>query len=175
MPALSQGLRLLLLHEPGTADAVEGIVANPALHAEVKAALPALIAAREAAMQPTDIEGLARVIADRFANYPQPSRTEEEWASWWRGYHDALSDVPKANIEAAMKAWVRSPERFLPNPGQLRELALKQTLPEYTAAYRAKLAVAQEPRRISKPDVETRRRQVAELLAGIGSKPAGAA
>lgn len=163
------------MHEPATADAVEGIVANPALHAEVKAALPALIAARDAAMQPTDIEGLARVIADRFANYPQQDRTEEEWASWWRGYHDALSDVPKANIEAAMKAWVRSPERFLPNPGQLRELALKHTLPEFTAAYRAKLAVAQEPRRISKPDAETRRRQVAELLAGIGSKPSGAA
>jgi hypothetical protein len=165
----------LLLHEPTTADAVEGIVANPALHAEAKAALPALVAARDLAMQPCTLEGMARVITDRFANYPQSDRTKEEWASWWRGYYDALSDLPLVNIEAAMKAWVRSPERFLPNPGQLRELALKQAIPEFTAAYRAKLAVAREPRRISKPDAETRRRQVAELLAGIGSKPGSAA
>lgn len=172
---LSQGLRLLLLHEPETADAVEGIVANPALHSEVKAALPALIAARDAAMRPASIDGLARVIADRFAIYPQPDRTEQEWASWWRAYHDALSDVPLASVEAAMKAWVRSPERFMPNPGQLRDLASKQTIPEYLAAYRARLAAAQEPHRISKPDAEARRKMVAEVLAGIGKRPGGGA
>lgn len=175
MPDLSQGLRLLLLHEPATADAVEGIVANPALHREAVEALPALTAARDAAMAPLTIEGLARVLTDRFTIYPQPDRSEGEWASWWRSYHDALSDVPNASVEAAMREWVRSPERFLPNPGQLRELALKQSTPEFTAAWRAKLASQKQPRTISKPDAETRRQQVAQLLADIGKKPGSAA
>lgn len=169
MPALSQGLRLLLLHEPQSHDAVDGILASPALHAEVTAALPALMAARDASMVPAAPTDVFAIIGRRFATYPQPERSDAEWAAFWDDYYDALQGVPLEALGAAMRAWVKTDEQFLPKPGQLRKLADAQPNPALIAAHRARLAAEREPRRLTRdPDIQ---KGLADLLAGIGTKP----
>jgi hypothetical protein len=65
------------------------------------------------------------VIGARFALYPQPQRTEAEWANWWRDYLNALAGLPADVVEEAMQTWVAKPDsQFLPRPGELRALAL---------------------------------------------------
>jgi hypothetical protein len=48
-----------------------------------------------------------------------------EWAAWWADYTDALGDLTETALELGMREWVRRPDsRFMPKPGELRELAL---------------------------------------------------
>jgi len=163
---LSQELRLLLTHQTSTADAVSGIVANPALHAEVIAALPALMADRDAALTKTSPDDLQRILAKALVIYSVPDRTPQEWATWWRVYHDVLAEVPRRAVAQAVDQWIRSPAGFFPKPGELRDLALKIPCPEYAVAYRAKLA-AEAPKAVSMLDAAERRAQIAEALAGL--------
>lgn len=158
----------MLEAERSTDEAVAGIVANPALHAEAKALLPILKARTAAA----GIDGVAHVIVRRFATFPQPDRTPEEWEAWWEDYYDALSDMPIDALEAAMKAYIRSPgAEFMPKPAKLRELASKVGSTAIKAYTRAKLAAAQEPRRLMDPvSVAERKALVAEALQAIGAK-----
>lgn len=44
-------------------------------------------------------------------------------AASWVLYWQALEDVPVALLEAAVTAWARSPQRFMPRPGELRQAA----------------------------------------------------
>lgn len=167
---LSQGLRLLLQHEPSTGQAIEGIVSNPALHAEVKAALPGLIADRDQALAKPAPADLQEILGSRLTLYAVPDRSEGEWRSWWADYLDALSDLPLRAVDEAMRQWVRSPAEFYPKPGQLREIALKIPSPEYRAAYRAKMA-AERPSVTFQPDAASKA-AVAEMLAGFKTKAA---
>ncbi len=169
LDGLSQELRLLLTHQTTTADAVSGIVANPALHSEVIAALPALMADRDAALTKTSPDDLQRILAKALVIYPVPDRSPQEWATWWRVYHDVLADVPRRAVAQALDQWIRSPAGFFPKPGELRDLALKIPCPEYAIAYRAKLA-AEAPKAVSMLDAAERRAQIAEALAGLKAK-----
>lgn len=170
-PALSQGLRLLLECESSADEAVSGILANPALHAEVRAALPALLARVGGCGE----DHVSKVVGRRLATYPQPERSDEEWTAWWSDYHDALSDLPAEALEAGMRAWVRRPDaEFMPKPGQLRELALKAGEPLWTAASRARRAALTEVREPPKlAPVEERKAQAAEILASLHIKKMG--
>lgn len=167
--ALSQGLRLLLTHETTTADAVAGIVANPALHAECKAALPALLDAKDRALTKTGPDDVKRVLVPALTIYPQPDRTEREWAQWWSVYIETLSDIPARAVSEAMRLWLRSPAGFMPKPGELRDWALKVPCPEYQIAHRAKLA-AESPAVTFQLDAAQRKAEAAELLAGFKIK-----
>lgn len=156
----SQALRLLLECERSTDEAVAGIVANPALHAEAKELFPAL----KAQAAPAGDDGIAKVIMSRFATFPQPQRSVDEWRTWWLDYYEALSGVPLDALEAGMKAWVaRADAEFMPKPGKLREMASLAGSTAIIAYTRAKLAAAQEPKTFKPEEVAERKRQVAEL------------
>lgn len=109
-----------------------------AIREEARAALPALKAVAE---WKAGEDGVRAVVSKRFALYPQPQRTEGEWAAWWDDYIDVLSDVPLACLEAAMRAWISRPgTEFMPKPGQLRDLAyttVSKSLRRYQRAKRA--------------------------------------
>jgi hypothetical protein len=169
LDGLSQALRLLLTHETMTSEAVSGIVANPALHAECKAALPGLMADRDRAMVKATIPDIQRAVSKGLMIYSQPERTEGEWAIWWGVYFETLSDMPARSVAEAMRQWLRGPSGFMPKPGELRDAAAKVPCPEYQIAYRAKLA-AESPAVTFQPDAAQRKAEAAELLAGFKIK-----
>lgn len=151
----------MLVHEPAGDVAVDEIVSNPVLHAEVKAALPALVA--HAA--PCGDETVVGIVGKLFAVFPQPDRSAAEWAAFWEAYTEDLADLPLEALEAAVRDYRRSGKaEFLPKPGPLRELAIKHAQPIRQAAYRAKRAAESLPRRPRVPDP-----RVAEMLAEIAS------
>lgn len=79
---------------------------------------------RREATRSASPEEIARVLAPRFALYPQPTRTDAEWAAWWADYTNALDDLPPSAIEAAMAAYVKGADsEFFPKPGRIRDLA----------------------------------------------------
>lgn len=140
---------------------MRAIVDDAALLAEVRQALPALRAVAEAKAGP---DGVRRVISKRITTFPQPQRTEAEWADWWGDYMDTLSDVTLASLEAAMRAYVAMPDsEFMPKPGRLRELAFLtpcRSLQRYQRAKRA-LQLANEP----PPMIEAPRAKPEEVKA----------
>lgn len=87
---------------------------------------------RAEALRPASNEEIARILAARFALYPQPVRTDAEWAAWWADYTNALDDLPPSAIEAGMAAYVKGADsEFFPKPGRIRELA--RTVPNKIA------------------------------------------
>ncbi len=166
MPALSPELTALL---DGTPDGVEWIAQNPALLAEAEARLPAL---HHTATAKAGREGVKAVIGRRFALYPQPQRSDGEWAAWWSDYFDVLEDVALASLEAAMRAHVADPEsEFMPKPGRLRELAFLtpcRSLQRYQRA-KAAVALANAPQRLAGPPPEDSAK-VREMLAEFQAK-----
>lgn len=134
------------LDSEGSPDrAVAEIANSPALLAECRTALPALKAVAEAK---AGQDGVRRVIAKRFETYPQPQRTDEQWAAWWADYFDVLSDVGLASLEAGMRAYVAMPDsEFMPKPGRLRELAFSAPCRALTRYYRARMAIQKSEER----------------------------
>jgi hypothetical protein len=93
----------------------------PALMAEAEQSMAVI---RSEATRSATNEEIARILAARFALYPQPVRTDAEWAAWWADYTNALDDMPPSAIEAGMAAYVKGPDsEFFPKPGRIRELA----------------------------------------------------
>lgn len=143
--------------------AAREIVNSPALIAEARALLPEL---QRVATAKAGEDGVRRVIAKRFELYPQPHRTDEQWAAWWSDYYDALADVSLASLEAGMRAYVADPgSEFMPKPGKLRELAFSAPCRSLGRYYRAKRAVqiADEPPVMIAPPADPA--QVKALLA----------
>jgi hypothetical protein len=138
MPDLGPDLSALLDSAASPDAAMRGILASPALIAEARAVLPAL---RHVATAKAGVDGVRKVIARRFATYPQPQRNEEEWAYWWADYIDTLADLSLASLEAGMRQYVADPSsEFMPKPGRLRELAFNapcRSLLRYQRASRA--------------------------------------
>lgn len=152
--------------------AVRQIVEDPALLAEARAVLPVLKSVAEAKAGP---DGVRRVIAKRFEIYPQPQRSDEQWAAWWADYYDVLADVALASLEAGMRAYVADPSsEFMPKPGKLRELAFTAPCRSLGRYYRAKMAVqtAQEQPQLTgpRPDPNDVRAMVAAFEEKIGGK-----
>ena len=129
-----------LLDSAGSPDAAAREIAwRPELLAEAVSVLPALKAVAE---HRAGADGVRRVIAKRFPTYPQPQRTDEEWADWWADYMETLEDVSLASLEAAMRAYVAMPgSEFMPKPGRLRELAFLTPCRALQRFQRAKRAV----------------------------------
>lgn len=115
------GLTALLDARSSHEEGALRIAMVPALVDEARAALPAL---RALVTAPAGPEGVKQVVATRFALYPQPARTEGEWAAWWADYFHVLAELPLVGLEAGMRMWIATPtSEFLPKPGQLRDLA----------------------------------------------------
>lgn len=141
-----------------------------ALREEAKAALPIL---KAAAMQKAGEEGVADVIGRRFALYPQPERSDGEWAAWWSDYYDALGNVPWSALEAAMAAYVADPaSEFMPKPGRLLELARSTPNKAVRAYDRASKAVAYHEQVAALPPPSERRpptdEERAQVMAMLG-------
>lgn len=175
LPALSPVLNSLL-DSAGSHEFAEALRRSPALLTECMDALPALeFTARGKAGQP----GVRAVIGRRFALYPQPPRTEGEWAAWWADYDDVLMDVPLASLEAAMRQWIADPSsEFMPKPGKLKELAFTapcRSLMRYLNAKRAvdaALTALPAPERQTPPaDPEEVKKWVATFTAKPTGKP----
>lgn len=164
MPDLGPDLSSLLDSTGSPDDAVRGILASSDLIEEARAALPAL---RHVATAKAGVEGVRKVIARRFATYPQPQRNEEEWAYWWADYIDTLSDLSLASLEAGMRQYVANPEsEFMPKPGRLRELAFNapcRSLLRYQRASRALQAAdeAAKARPVASPEMAAAVRDMA--------------
>lgn len=137
-PALSQALSQQL--RDGTSS-VSDIVSDPVLVAECRAALPAI---RDFATTPASREEIMAVLGKRFAVFPQPERSEGEWAGWWEDYLEALDDLPRPALDAAMAHYVKQPDsEFFPKPGRIRELAKTAPNPAALAYWKANNAVRQ--------------------------------
>lgn len=147
LDGLTTRLRTLLLEETVTSAAVDTMAYSPELYAECVAALPGLIEDRDKALTPATRETMSDVLGRRMATYPPPEFSESEWRAWWADWMDAFSDVPDGVVEPAMRQWVRSPEAFMPKPGQLRAIALRIAIPEVQAAHRAKAVSERKPPR----------------------------
>jgi hypothetical protein len=174
MPALSLDLRRLLECGLPTEDVAERIGSNPVLRAEAERHLPAL---REYAVRVSGEYGVKKVIGRRFALYPQPDRSEVEWAAWWDDYISALQDVPLESLEGAMEAYIREPgSEFLPRPGKLRELAFLAQTKGAAMYQRAKAAVEYRPKRqdhtFKSPEDKARvKAMLADYLGKVGKPP----
>ena len=139
MPPLGKALSELLDATGSPDRAAREIADTPALLNEVKAALPAL---KAVATAKTGTDGVRKIIAKRFAIYPQPVRNDGEWEGWWSDYFDTLADVSLASLEAAMRAYVARPDsEFRPKPGKLLELSSTTPCRSLQRYYRAKRAI----------------------------------
>lgn len=145
-PALSPDLKSLLVDEENDSWAIRHIADDPQLRAEAVCNLPVL---KAAAHQKAGREGVMEVIGKRFALYPQPNRSEGEWAAWWADYVDVLADLPWHALEAGMAAYVRDGKsEFMPKPGKLRDLAMTTPARVALAYNRAKkVAELEAPKR----------------------------
>lgn len=157
-PVLSPHLAALLEAEPGSGvDPVGEIASYLALLEEAKAALPVL---KAAAMQKAGRHGVREVIGRRFPLFPQPDRSDGEWAAWWEDYHQTLADVSWAALEAAMARYVADPaSEFMPKPGKLLELARTTPNKAVRAYDRANRALAYHHGQVAALPAPTERRE----------------
>lgn len=166
-----------LLDATGSPDAAARAIADtPALIAEARSVLPAL---RDVATAKAGTDGVRKVIAKRFAIYPQPVRNDEEWAAWWSDYFDALEDIALASLEAAMRAYVAKPDsEFMPKPGKLLDLSTTTPCRSLQRYYRAKRAIqfAEEPEPVPvAPEVAAANAaEIKAMMVGFEAKIAAA-
>lgn len=167
MPQLSEALSLLLQSAGSVSDEIAN--ASPALVAEAQGALPAL----RQRVEQGGKDAVRKVLIQRFATYPQPKRTDEEWSYWWADYEDALSDQPAQAIEAGMREWVRTDQTgFMPRPGQLLTLVKAAAEPHWRALSRATRLAKTEPKEEPTPEtLEDRQRMAAEVRQLFAIKP----
>lgn len=117
---------------------VAEIARDAGLLAEARRALPGL---RNRARLPAGADAMRLLMAAYFQVYPQPKRTDAEWAAWWFPYEQILADPPESSLAAAMLAWSKKPDsQFMPSPGALLDLARHIATPEGRAYARARAA-----------------------------------
>ena len=179
---LSEPVRRLL-NSP-TRDAVEQIATDPQALAEVRQALPRL---RAWATQAASRDAIMAVLGRRFALFPQPDRSDSEWAAWWADYLEALAGQSEPAIEAAMAAYVKLHDsEFFPKPGRILELARATPNTAGRALTNANLAIEYDSNpgnRTSAPGMYTKtdpeaekrarddiKRKTAECLANLGAQ-----
>lgn len=141
-PELSRRLHWLLVSARDVEKPVNIILASPDL---VRETIHNLDSLRELATDPAGREGVCEIISRRFALYPQPERSEGEWALWWADYLEALEAVPYVVLEQAMQAHIRGERcQFLPKPGELLA-QMKFIVSSELVAYARAKAVADAP------------------------------
>jgi len=142
-PAASADLTgLLAMADP--AEAARAIAASPARLARARALLPAL----EAAVAPAGPDGVRRALQPLMAVFPQPERSDAEWALWWAAYVEDLGGFCPASLDQAVRLYRRRPAaRFMPAPGELRALALTAQVPAISELGRVRAALRLADRR----------------------------
>lgn len=170
-PELSPELTSLLNSWHNADEAIAEISNSPALFHEAQRALPAL---KDHATGRAGEAGVKAVIGRRFALFPQPARSDGEWAMWWADYYEVLATVPLCALEAGMAAYVKLIDsEFMPKPGRLLELS-RMTPNRGVQAYEraAKAVTGKEAERARPEPTETEKAQVKRMLAGFQAKVA---
>lgn len=142
---------------------MRSISRHDGLKAEVIEVLPEL-ARRASKAEPFDI--MAELIA-LAPIYGISDRTDEEWATLFSAYLEALAPLPIEAIRAGIVEYNREGE-FFPKPGQIYQKAEPIARKLFQAAYRAKRAaewVEQNP--APKSDEERARDRQALIEAGL--------
>jgi hypothetical protein len=139
---------------------VDEIAAQPGLHAEARALVPAL----EAYVAPAGPDGVRTVLSALFVIYPQPKRDAAEWAVWWMTYMEDLEGFPMFALTQAVRDYRRDPaSEWFPKPGALVALCNRHTLPAVKALGRARMAAKQPVKRVFAP-----RQPVIPTVKGMG-------
>lgn len=143
------------------------IVANPVLHAEAKASVAVLAAFAE----PCGEQAVRAALQPLILIYGQSEAAKT--GAYWRVYFQQLAGFPIEALRQACDDYVGGESaEFFPKPGPLKALAAKRAIPIYKARDRVKRVAAMLPApKFTPADVETRRAQVAEMLAGFSRPP----
>lgn len=112
MTASPRGLALLM-----SLEAAEAAMADP----NDRAAMATVRDELSASLIPATAEQIAGHIEGLAVMYPQQARSDADHRVWVRAWLADLCEYPPDVIEAGCVAWRRSPERFMPTPGQLRD------------------------------------------------------
>ena len=170
---LSPGLRTLLRPGESDDDAVAAIAASPTLLDEALKAREGFV--REA-LAPATAQDVMNVIGRRFATFPQPQRSPDEFKAFWTDYLDCLVGQPISSLEAGMRMWIAGGAEFLPKPGQLLNLAKGAPVAEARAARIIRLAglLADESKAaVGRPQTAAERAALsAEIRAAVRVKRA---
>ena len=77
------------------------------------------------ATAPATPDEIKFLVGQRFVTFPQPERSEGEWAAFWEDHFAVLADVTASALEAAMDVIRMDPKlEFLPKPAKIRQIAL---------------------------------------------------
>lgn len=145
--------KLLTGREPNYLDNTARVARDPALKAEVIAALPDIV--RLAA--PCGPKFVIGALMPLVAVFGVGDRSQAEWAAFWRFYTDALSDMPAEAVTAGIKAYVHKPDsEFFPKPGPLRALVEEAGHPVICAKRRAQVMAEAEAQRPDQGDTAYR-------------------
>lgn len=169
LSALSPGLKSLLAFEPSNHRAVSEIANNPALLAEVTAALPAI---KANATNPASHEDIKRIVGAKFATFRPTQRSDAEWAMYWADCFAVLDGTSTSALEAAMEAVLNDPKvEHMPKPARIKELAMMTPNRAVKAYDRAKAAVEyQAPREVEKLPPE-KIREMVQPIGGMRLEP----
>lgn len=116
-----------------TDELVDLIVKSPEMHRE---AVVCWRKAADIAIAPAGPDGVRAIIGRRLVTFPQGDLSDGEWTAWWGDYTETLSDLSAQSLEGGMRAWIAKPAaRFMPKPGELRELARAAQTPDARIAH----------------------------------------
>lgn len=93
------------------------------LTTDERAALTAARAALSASLQPAPQPALVVVLRRLMNHYPASQRDPGLEKARWEDWLEDLAGIPLDAVEAAAKAWRRSPKAFAPTPGEILALA----------------------------------------------------
>lgn len=161
----SPALFARLSSDAKTDDVVRELAADPVIRADAIAARSAL----ERRQRPCGAEGIAILIMPLVGVYGLADRNEEQWASFWKTYIDALGDLPFDALDQAVKSYAREGE-FFPKPAQLYKLAEPVAIKIRVAAWRAK-RIAEYKAPVVKRVSEEDRAKVRAMLDEFKVKP----
>ncbi len=125
-----------LTESDATREAISHIGRSAALKAEVIQVAPRLAAWAA----PIDPIVLTRRLTEIGLLFYLEDRSDEEWATFWTFYRDALRTLPEAAFEHAIVVWNQEGKGFMPKPAEIYERAKAMALQLGTAAMRARKA-----------------------------------
>ena len=130
--------RLLTDEKLNWQGAVELIASAPA---DVRAELPAVVAALEARAAPCGVEFMIGQLAPLRSIYGIGQRSQAEWGAFWTIYAKQIEGFPREAVAAAVEEYTGlATSEFFPKPGPLKALCDKHATKLRIAIGRARAA-----------------------------------
>lgn len=175
----STGLGKLLLadaEDGGSkrASAVRLIAINPTLRAEAERLTPVL----ESLKAPAAREEAIAIIMREMPAWGVGTKQAEEYGVTYASYADALEGLSGYLIEEAVVRWNQGLRQenlkdagFPPRPAQLAMLAQEAKIELYTAAYRARMALAYVEKELPRQISDEERKDVGSMFRELAAAP----